>query len=102
MAAAFELNGPADEEYLETLRSTGYQLSDERSAAPIDAITTVIAGRRDRVCGYRDQFDLISASTTADYVLLDDIGHYFPFEQPERLRTLMLDWLARCHPDDAR
>lgn len=96
MAAAFEVNGPADEAYLESLRSSGYQLSDEGSAAPIDAITTVIAGRRDRVAGYRDQFDLIGTSTAADYILLDGIGHYLPFEQPERFRILMLDWLARC------
>jgi len=59
---------------------------------------TIIAGRRDRIVGYRDQFDLAARSRSADYACLDDAGHYLPFEQPARFRTLALDWLARCHP----
>ena len=96
LAAGFAVNAKSEESYLETLRASGYQLSDERSAESMDAVLTVLAGRRDRIVGYRDQFALVVASRAADYVLLDDVGHYLPFEQPDRFKAAMLGWLARC------
>jgi pimeloyl-ACP methyl ester carboxylesterase len=95
LTAGFLLNGPTDDSYLQALRATGYQLSAERSIS-LDTLATVVAGRRDRIVGYRDQFDLAAAGVAADFVCLDDAGHYLPFEQPERFKTLALDWLARC------
>jgi pimeloyl-ACP methyl ester carboxylesterase len=100
LTAALEQNGPSDRQYLKMLRTTGYQVADERSmlAVALMPTATIIAGRRDRIVGYRDQFDLAARSRSADYACLDDAGHYLPFEQPARFRTLALDWLARCHP----
>jgi pimeloyl-ACP methyl ester carboxylesterase len=96
LTAAFRLNGPSDEKYLAALRSDGFQLTGERGLASLDPVLTVAAGRHDRVAGYRDQFDLASGSRSGDYILLDGVGHYLPFEEPERFWTLALDWLARC------
>jgi pimeloyl-ACP methyl ester carboxylesterase len=123
VAAGFLLNGPTDGQYLRTLQSTGYQLTSERSLSALKATVTVIAGRRDAIVGYRDQFDLAAGTSTAgistagtstagtstgagsadgtgaaDYVCLGDVGHFLPFEQPGRFKTLILDWLARCLP----
>jgi pimeloyl-ACP methyl ester carboxylesterase len=95
MAAAFRLSGQSDGSYLEELRATGFQLADEQ-AISVPAITTVLAGRRDRIAGFRDQFELAAAGRRADYVCLDDVGHYLPFERPGLFAALALDWLARC------
>jgi pimeloyl-ACP methyl ester carboxylesterase len=98
MAAAYRANGPVDEEYLRALRATGYQLSAERDLSALSVTATVAAGRRDRIAGFRDQFRLAAGNSAADYVLFHDVGHYLPFEQPERFRALALDWLRRCRP----
>jgi pimeloyl-ACP methyl ester carboxylesterase len=128
VTAGFLANGPTDGQYLRALQSTGYQLSSERSLSALKVATTVIAGRRDAIVGYRDQFDLATEISTAgvsaagigapeistpeistgagradgmaaaDYVCLGDAGHFLPFEQPGRFKTLILDWLARCLP----
>jgi pimeloyl-ACP methyl ester carboxylesterase len=95
MAAAFRLSGQSDERYLAELRATGYQLTGERSIS-LRPIATVLTGRRDRVAGFRDQFELAAAGRAADFVCLDDVGHYLPFEQPDRFAAAALDWLARC------
>jgi pimeloyl-ACP methyl ester carboxylesterase len=95
LTAAFLHNGPVDEEYLSDLRANGYQLSEERALRALDVDVTVVAGRRDGIAGFRDQFELAAASRGGDYVLLDNAGHYLPFEQPARFAALALDWLAR-------
>ena len=98
LAAGLKENGPSDEPYLRELRATGYQLAAEKDLSELTVTATVAAGRRDRIAGFRDQFKLASGNSAADYVLFHDVGHYLPFEQPERFRALALDWLARCRP----
>jgi pimeloyl-ACP methyl ester carboxylesterase len=104
LTAAFLSNDPADEAYLSALRSAGYRLSAEAelateptrpAAGTARTAVTVIAGRRDRIVGYRDHY-AFATSRAADYIELADVGHYLPFEQPARFRALMLDWLGRC------
>ena len=77
------------------MRSTGYPLSDEDSSEAFGGKVMVLTGRRDRIAGYRDQLDALARYPLGDYVLMNDAGHYLPFEEPERFTTYTLDWLAR-------
>jgi pimeloyl-ACP methyl ester carboxylesterase len=98
LAAGLTENGPSDEPYLRELRATGYQLAAEKELSQLTVTATVAAGRRDRIAGFRDQFKLAAGNSAADYLLFHDVGHYLPFEQPERFRALALEWLVRCRP----
>jgi pimeloyl-ACP methyl ester carboxylesterase len=95
VATAFRVSGQGDERYLAELRSTGFQLTDERSVS-LKTVAAVLAGRRDRIAGFRDQFELAVTGRAADFMCLDSAGHYLPFEEPERFAGIALDWLARC------
>ncbi len=96
VARALSAGGPADEEYLQRLRTTGYQLSDEDSSTVYAGPTSVLAGREDRIVGYADQFHAIDRYPDVTYVALSAAGHYLPFEQPAAFRSLTQEWLARC------
>jgi pimeloyl-ACP methyl ester carboxylesterase len=87
---------PGDEDYLERLRATGYQLSDEDSPASYPGPTSIVTGRRDRIAGYRDQFRALASYPEADFTALADAGHYLPFEQPGRFAEICGQWLDRC------
>jgi pimeloyl-ACP methyl ester carboxylesterase len=87
-------SGSADDEYLDTLRATGYRLSDEDAADVFAGPTTLIAGTQDRVAGYLDLFDTLSRYPNGSYHALSNAGHYLPFEQPERFTALVRDWLT--------
>lgn len=76
-------SGPADEEYLQRLRTTGYQLSDEDSSTVYAGPTSVLAGREDRIVGYVDQFHAIDRYPDATYVALSAAGHYCPSNNPK-------------------
>ena len=95
----------AIDEYLDSLRATGYRLSDELSDE--DAATgyagpvTLIAGTQDRVAGYLDLVDTLAGYPNGDYHALGNAGHYLPFEQPHRFRALVRDWLTRTATDAA-
>lgn len=95
VARALRLAGPTDDAYLGRLRSAGYQLFDEGSARSVDGDVTILAGRADRITGHLDQFDALARYPQGSYVALSGAGHYLPFEQPERFRSVTLDWLAR-------
>lgn len=95
IAQAFHLNGPTDDGYLAALRSTGFQLSDEGSPRIFNSNVTILAGRRDRIAGYLDQFDALEHYPHGSFVALGAAGHYLPLEQPERFQALTLDWLAQ-------
>jgi pimeloyl-ACP methyl ester carboxylesterase len=95
LARAFTLIGKVDEEYLDRLRATGYQLSDEDSGQQFDGPVAVLSGRRDRVAGYRDQFEALARYPDGSYTAVPDTGHYLPFERPELFAALARDWLAR-------
>lgn len=98
VAQAFALSGPTDDAYLAELRANGYQLSDEGARTPFDGSVTILAGRRDRIAGYLDQFDALANYSHANFVALGNAGHYLPFEQPELFKTIMLNWLAESEP----
>jgi pimeloyl-ACP methyl ester carboxylesterase len=92
---AFTVNAPSDDDYLGLLRSTDYRLSDEHAPAVYRGPATLVAGRRDRVVGYLDTFDALDRYPNATCHVLDDAGHYLPFEQPETFAGLVRDWLTR-------
>ena len=99
IARAVDGEPPTDERYLEALRSTGYQLGDEGSTGGYDGPVLLLAGRRDRVAGYRDQFAALGNYPRGSYSAVAEAGHYLPFEQPERFASLVLDWLGQVEND---
>ena len=57
--------------------------------------TLVVAGRQDSVVGYAAATELVEHHPHASLAVLDDAGHALPHEQPDLLRALVADWLAR-------
>jgi pimeloyl-ACP methyl ester carboxylesterase len=95
VAEVLGLGPPTDDEFLRDLRSGGYPLSDEPEAAGSVGPVSVVTGRRDRIGGYRDQFNHLGLYPGADYVALADAGHFVPFEQPDHFKIITLNWLSR-------
>jgi pimeloyl-ACP methyl ester carboxylesterase len=97
VTAAFDLRAPVDDEYLAALRPEGYRLpdEDEASATEFTGPVALLAGRRDRIAGYRDPFAALARYPGGSYTVLADAGHYLPFEQPERFAAHILDWLTQ-------
>jgi pimeloyl-ACP methyl ester carboxylesterase len=94
-AAAFAACPPADDAYLEHLRTTGYRLSDEESTTTYNEPMLMLIGRSDRVAGYRDQLDAMARYPRGDYVAISGAGHYLPLERPTEFADLIGRWLAR-------
>ena len=57
--------------------------------------TAVVAGRLDSTVGYAAAADLVDHYPHASLAVVDDAGHALPHEQPELLRALLVEWLAR-------
>jgi pimeloyl-ACP methyl ester carboxylesterase len=57
--------------------------------------TVVVAGRLDSTVGYAAAADLVDHYPHATLAVVDDAGHALPHEQPELLRALFAEWLAR-------
>lgn len=57
--------------------------------------TLVVAGRLDSTVGYAAATDLVHHYPHASLAVIDDTGHALPHEQPELLRALVAEWLAR-------
>lgn len=57
--------------------------------------TLVVAGRLDSSVGYAAATDLLDYYPHASLAVVDDAGHALPHEQPELLRALLAEWLAR-------
>jgi pimeloyl-ACP methyl ester carboxylesterase len=55
----------------------------------------VVAGRLDSTVGYAAATDLIDHYPRASLAVVDDAGHALPHEQPDLLRALLGEWLAR-------
>jgi pimeloyl-ACP methyl ester carboxylesterase len=55
----------------------------------------VVAGRLDSTVGFAAAIDLIDHYPRASLAVVDDAGHALPHEQPELLRALLAEWLAR-------
>jgi pimeloyl-ACP methyl ester carboxylesterase len=63
--------------------------------APYAGPTLVVAGRLDSTVGYAAAVDLLDSHPHAALAVLDDAGHALPHEQPDLLRALLAEWLAR-------
>jgi pimeloyl-ACP methyl ester carboxylesterase len=57
--------------------------------------TSIVAGRLDSTVGYAAAIDLVDHYPHATLAVVDDAGHALPHEQPELLRALLAEWLAR-------
>jgi pimeloyl-ACP methyl ester carboxylesterase len=55
----------------------------------------LVAGRLDSTVGYAATIDLVDDYPHASLAVADDAGHALPHEQPELLRALLAEWLAR-------
>jgi pimeloyl-ACP methyl ester carboxylesterase len=49
----------------------------------------------DSTVGYAAAADRLDLYPHASLAVIDDAGHALPHEQPDLLRALLLDWLAR-------
>jgi pimeloyl-ACP methyl ester carboxylesterase len=57
--------------------------------------TVLVAGRLDSTVGYGAAIDLLDHYPHASLAVVDEAGHALPHEQPELLRALLAEWLAR-------
>lgn len=57
--------------------------------------TLVVAGRLDSTVGFAAAADLLDHYPRASLAVVDDAGHALPHEQPDLLRALVVEWLAR-------
>ena len=64
-------------------------------AGPYAGPTVVVAGRLDSTVGYAAATDLLDHYPHATLAVVDDAGHALPHEQPDLLRVLLAEWLAR-------
>src|SRR3954452_17482046 len=71
-----------------------WALTNDRSPAYAGP-TVVVAGRLDSTGGDAAATDLVDHYPHASLAVLDDAGHALPHEQPELLRALLVEWLAR-------
>jgi pimeloyl-ACP methyl ester carboxylesterase len=71
-----------------------WQFSSVGSAS-YEGPTLIIAGRLDSTAGFAAALDLVADYPSASVAVLDDVGHALPHEQPDLLRALTVDWLAR-------
>jgi pimeloyl-ACP methyl ester carboxylesterase len=93
LAAAFSDGATGDPVFLSGLRAR-YQLAAEESLTPIPHRIKFVAGRRDRIAGFRDQLAACVNSPNGDYALFAGAGHYLPFEIPDAFRAVADEWLA--------
>jgi pimeloyl-ACP methyl ester carboxylesterase len=96
IAAVLSAARQGNADYLQRLRTTGYQLSDEASTAVFTGPTLVVAGREDRIAGYADQFRSLASYPQATFAAIGSAGHYLPFEFPKVFASLVREWLHQC------
>ena len=58
----------------------------------------IVAGRQDHVVGFEDQESLAGRFPDARYAALDEAGHNVHLDQPEAVRDLLREWVARIRP----
>ena|SRR5436190_963536 len=97
LAAAFTDTMLADDDAFLTELRTRYQLTDEQSLTPLDQPVTFVAGRRDQIAGFRDQFAACMDCPRGDYVLFASAGHYLSAEVPAQSGILSpAGYVASC------
>ncbi len=94
--AALDVNAPSDDAYLALLRADGFALSDEDAVTPCNAPVFFVAGKRDRVVGYKSLFDSPDNYDYASYTCISSAGHYLPLEQPAIFAAIIGGWLEQC------
>ena len=67
-----------------------------------DGPTLVVAGRLDSTVGYAAAADLVDTYPHVTVAVVDDAGHALPHEQPDLLRALVGEWLARVERSVSR
>jgi pimeloyl-ACP methyl ester carboxylesterase len=82
-----------DQAALERISERWELATDHEPAYP--GPTLIVAGRLDSMVGYAAATDLMDHSPHATLAVVDDAGHALPHEQPEVLRALVAEWLAR-------
>ncbi len=85
-----------DAEYRDRLHGKDFALRDDDARVRYDGPTTLVVGRQDRIVGFADQYRQLELYPNGTIAVLDEAGHYLPFEQPELLRALAQEWLRRC------
>ena len=88
----------ADEAALEQIGER-WELAPDHGPA-YGAPTLIVAGRLDSTVGYAAAVDLIAHYPHASLAVVDDAGHALPHEQPDLLRALIAEWLARVGRSD--
>lgn len=98
VCAALNAGGPGDEAYQSALQGgVGYFFDDDDDASAVfNGPVGVVTGRQDRIVGVADQFRRMSVYPRGTFVAADLAGHYLPYERPDVLRSVSLDWLKRC------
>jgi pimeloyl-ACP methyl ester carboxylesterase len=71
-----------------------WELAPDRGSAYAGP-TLIVAGRLDSTVGHAAAVDLVDHYPHASLAVIDDAGHALPHEQPEVLRALVAEWLAR-------
>jgi pimeloyl-ACP methyl ester carboxylesterase len=74
-----------------------WELRTRQEPAAYQRPTLVMTGRQDSTVGYATARDLLERYPRATFAVLDRAGHALPHEQPELLRALVTEWLARVH-----
>ncbi|TNH24052.1 alpha/beta hydrolase [Micromonospora orduensis] len=94
--AALTAGGPGDEAFQQALRTgPGYALADEDTDTVFDGPVSVLTGRQDGIVGYTDQFHALRRYPHGTFSVIDEAGHYLPYEQPALLRAHTREWLRR-------
>jgi pimeloyl-ACP methyl ester carboxylesterase len=92
------LIGPAEDEYLDRLQRDGFVLDDQDAATSLDGPVSLVAGRRDRLAGYRAAVAALEVFPHAELAVAAEAGHYLPVEDPDFFASALRRWLRRCRP----
>lgn len=82
---------------LSNWRENGYFLSEEPFTR-IDELTqpaSIIVGKQDAICGYKDHLILLEKFPFATFSILDQAGHMLHIDQRALVQELIKDWLTR-------
>ena len=92
--AVHPATGEVDEETLGRAIEIGPHAIDPDTVV-VDAPVVIMAGRRDRWVGWRQQERLGDRYPHATVVTVSDAGHALPHEKPQLVAVLLADWLDR-------
>ncbi|TXC93028.1 alpha/beta hydrolase [Metabacillus litoralis] len=78
-------------------RENGYFFSEEPFAGmeELSQPASIIVGKQDAICGYKDHLILLEKFPYATYAVLDQAGHMLHIDQREIVQGLIKNWLGR-------